>query len=350
MKELNVLVIDELALSRSRIMENLKLRAPHLSVETTSGPQFVPNRLQRRHTDCLVIVLRGMIKSGLFLIAQVMSHRPMPVFVLYTEVVEKKHIDEAWARGAVDVIAMEESGTATLNLDLLIQSLNEKGDKPVKQALHPDAMYTNIFTEEAVPEKPGYSRKERVDEVIVIGSSTGGVEVITKMIPRLRSDLAPILIVQHMPEGFTASFSATLNRNSAIHVQEAEDGEELFRGMALVAPGQRHLKLFRKRRASLFARVTDEPPVNLFRPSVDYLFDSVLENPPDHVTAVILTGMGREGSQSLLRLRQAGAVTIAQDEATSAVYGMPREAVQAGGVQHVLSVDGIIDFLNRKIS
>jgi len=175
------------------------------------------------------------------------------------------------------------------------------------------------------------------DRVIGIGASTGGVEALREILVNLPARMPPILIAQHMPPGFTETFARRLDAICEIGVREAEDGQPACHGMAYIAPGGRHLSLAR-RVGGYVLRVSDEPPVNRHRPSVDPLFRSMAKVAGPRAIGVMLTGMGADGAEAMLELHRAGAHTIAQDEASSVVFGMPRQAIAMGGVREVLGL------------
>jgi len=181
--------------------------------------------------------------------------------------------------------------------------------------------------------------------VVVIGSSTGGVPVLTRILSSLKEFSPPIVIVQHMPREYTGPFSERLNRLSRIFVTEASNGDRLYRGHAFVAPGDSHV-LLRRDGQGYFIEVNSDEPVNRFRPSVDVLFNSAASIPDRDIVGIILTGMGNDGAAGLLKMREKGQVTVAQDENSSAVFGMPREAIVRGAAAHVMSVDEITAFIN----
>ncbi len=178
------------------------------------------------------------------------------------------------------------------------------------------------------------------EKLIIIGASTGGTEAIRQVLEPLPANSPAILITQHMPGGFTRSFAERLDRLCQISVKEAADGERILPGHAYIAPGDAHLKLARSG-ANYVARLDDGPPVNRHRPSVDVLFHSAAGQAGRNAIGVLLTGMGKDGAAGLLEMRQAGAATLAQDEASCVVYGMPREAVALGGAGEVLPLDEI---------
>jgi two-component system chemotaxis response regulator CheB len=172
------------------------------------------------------------------------------------------------------------------------------------------------------------------EKLIIIGASTGGTEAIREVLQPLPPDAPAVLIAQHMPPGFTRSFAQRLDGLCRIHVKEAEQGERVLPGYAYIAPGGYHLALGRSG-ANYVAQLNQEPPVNRHRPSIDVLFDSAARHAGKNAIGMILTGMGRDGAEGLLRMKQAGAHTLSQDEASCVVYGMPREAVLLGAVDEV---------------
>ena len=173
------------------------------------------------------------------------------------------------------------------------------------------------------------------DTIIAIGSSTGGTEAVKEILEVLPPNTPPILITQHMPERFTKTWAERLNSLSRISVKEAEEGDSVLPGHALVAPGNYHMTLVRSG-ARYSVRISQDEPVNRHRPSVDVMFDSVAQYAGANTVGVILTGMGGDGAKGMLRMKQAGAYTIAQDEASCVVFGMPKEAIKLGGVEKVL--------------
>jgi two-component system chemotaxis response regulator CheB len=183
-------------------------------------------------------------------------------------------------------------------------------------------------------------------KLIAIGASTGGVETLTAILPRIPMGCPPIVIAQHMPPVFTASFAARLSKICAFPVYEAADGMTLTTGMACIAPGGKQLTFTRKA-GGFVCRITDDPPVNNHKPSIDVMFRAALDVAGADVLGILLTGMGKDGAEGLLKLRQAGAHTIGQDEASCIVYGMPRAAAEMGAISQVLPMTNIADAIIR---
>jgi two-component system chemotaxis response regulator CheB len=196
-------------------------------------------------------------------------------------------------------------------------------------------------------ERPQLAGRARaLGAVIGIGASTGGVEALRELLTRLPGDMPPILIAQHMLPGFTGAFARRLDASCELLVKEAEDGEDLLQGVVYVAPGGRHLLLTR-RPGAYTLRLSEEPPINRHRPSVEALFRSMVGAAGVHAVAVMLTGMGGDGAEAMLALRHAGARTIAQDEASSVVFGMPRQAIALGAAQEVLALTDMAQRLKQ---
>lgn len=197
----------------------------------------------------------------------------------------------------------------------------------------------------AAPLKAAQLHPKQSGKVILVGSSTGGVQILTSIIERLEEFVPPIVIAQHMPEDYTGAFADHLNYTARVYVKEAENGDRLLNGHVYVSPGDHHV-LINKNREGFFLEITQSEPVNLFRPSVDVLYESALPFATRKLVAIILSGMGSDGAAGLLKLHNAGAVTIAQDENSSTVFGMPREAIVRGAAEQVKDIGEIVSFIN----
>ena len=255
--------------------------------------------------------------------------------------------------GAFDFLTKPEGGTAASNLELLrsrlrpmIQALERR--REISAILHRD----RSASVETNPPQSGAIRSVRRagSPVVLIGVSTGGPGALAKVMPALPADLgAPVFIVQHMPPLFTQPLAASLNKKSSIRIKEAEEGETASANCAYLAPGGRHMKLTSGPRGEIVLRLTDDPPENGCRPAVDYLFRSAALSFPGRSVAAILTGMGNDGTQGLRMLKRGGCFGIAQDEASCVVYGMPKEAIQAGVIDRVAPVDEIAAAIVRAV-
>jgi two-component system, chemotaxis family, protein-glutamate methylesterase/glutaminase len=250
---------------------------------------------------------------------------------------------QALEAGAVDVILKPKIGVA----DHLAEQAERIRDavKAAAQArlkpYRPRPLLEKKLTADAVLPRPGpRAMAKTTDMVVCIGASTGGTESLREVLEALPANAPGILIVQHMPERFTAAFARRLNGLCEVEVKEAEDGDPVLRGHVLIAPGDKHM-LLERRGARYYVSIRPGPPVSRHRPSVDVLFRSAARAAGANAVGVIMTGMGDDGANGLGEMREAGAVTIAQDEATSVVFGMPREAILRGAAQKVAPLDAL---------
>lgn len=205
-------------------------------------------------------------------------------------------------------------------------------------------MKFKVRTSEA-PLKEAQKHQRQPGKIILVGSSTGGVHILTSIIEGLDIFIPPILIAQHMPEDYTGAFADHLNHSSQVYVREAQDGDLLYNGHVYISPGDHHI-LLKKEKGLFSVEINQSAPVNLFRPSVDVLYESAVPWASRKLVAIILSGMGNDGARGMLKLREAGAFTIAQDESSSTVFGMPREAIKTGAVEQVKDIDEIVQFIN----
>jgi two-component system chemotaxis response regulator CheB len=277
--------------------------------------------------------------NGLDFLRNLMAVRPLPVIMISSLTREGAETTmRALELGAVDFFPKPAS------FDQLEQGAQEIAEK-IRAAAG-----ARVFRRRALA--PALARKEPptplvqsptpagAHRVIGIGASTGGVEALREVLTRLPAHIPPILIAQHMPPGFTETFARRLDSLCQIAVKQADDGEVVRTGVAYIAPGGRHLLLMR-RGTGYYLRVTDDPPVNRHRPSVDTLFRSIARAAGAHAIGIMLTGMGGDGAEAMLEMAQNGAHTIAQDEASCVVFGMPRQAIAAGAVREIAALTDI---------
>jgi two-component system chemotaxis response regulator CheB len=280
--------------------------------------------------------------DGLTFLEKLMRHYPLPVVVVSS--VTPKNSEAAMralSLGAVEVIAKPGSAFSIPDVSRqLVRAVRAAAASRIARPLHEP----NKLRVKQRPAGNHLAQLRSTHALVAIGSSTGGTRALENILTALPLDAPGIVIVQHMPEGFTASFAARMNSLCAIEVREGRDGDRVGTGVALIAPGNRHMLLERSG-AQLQVRLRDGPPVHHQRPSVDVLFNSVARVGGRNAVGVLLTGMGSDGATGLLAMRQAGAHTIAQDEKTSVVFGMPKEAIRLGAAAEVLPLDRIADAL-----
>jgi two-component system, chemotaxis family, protein-glutamate methylesterase/glutaminase len=331
-----VLVVDDSAVVRTALAQILG-RAGFL-VETANDPLIGMEKMRRQRPDAIVLDIEMPRMDGLTFLQKLMREDPIPVVVCSglagpgTEVAL-----HALEEGAVDIVAKPRLGVkgfleeSAQRLVHVVRAAVQAKVRPRRAA--PPAR--KLSTDAVLPAKRSSPIRQTTHKVVVVGASTGGTEALRALLEAMPPDAPGLAIVQHMPEVFTAQFARRLDQSCRIEVKEACSGDRLVSGRALIAPGNHHLAV-RRSGALYFADVLDGPPVSLHRPSVNVLFRSAAQAAGSNAVGVILTGMGDDGADGMAELRAAGAHTIAQDEATSVVFGMPKEAIARGGVDEVL--------------
>ena len=325
---IEVLVVDDSAVVRQTLSS--LLAAEGMNVTVAPDPVAARERMQRRRPDAVVLDLEMPRMDGLTFLREIMRRDPIPVVVCSGHVEKGSAMAmQALEEGAVEVIARPRVGIQGFlheSAVLLVDSVRAAAASR-RRSVAPRA--------KLVPAHAAHRFS-----VIAIGASTGGTEAIRSILETLPEGTSGIVVVQHMPEIFTRMFAQRLDTLTRIRVKEAEAGDVVRPGVALIAPGNRHVRLCR-RALDLVIELDDGPLVARHRPSVDVLFRSAAENAGASAAGVLLTGMGNDGAQGLLELRRAGAMTIAQDAATSVVFGMPKEAIALGAAARVLPLGAI---------
>jgi two-component system chemotaxis response regulator CheB len=343
---IRVLVVDDSATVRQVLREVLS-SDPELEVMgTASDPLVAAQQIAQEVPDVIILDIEMPRMDGLTFLDRIMEQHPIPVVICstLTERGSESALD-ALDRGAVEVLAKPKLGTRQFLEDARIQICGA-----VKAAAQVKPRRLQRIearrTADAILAKEARALRVTTEKVVAIGASTGGTDAIARVLSALPMDAPGVVVVQHMPENFTAQFARRLDGLCEMCVKEAVDGDSLLRGHVLIAPGGKHL-LLRRSGARYFVEVRDGPLVARHRPSVDVLFRSTARYAGRNAVGVLLTGMGDDGAQGLLELRQAGAHTIAQDEASSVVYGMPREAAKLGAVEAVLPLGEVAPAILR---
>ncbi|MDD5229608.1 MAG: chemotaxis response regulator protein-glutamate methylesterase [Methylococcales bacterium] len=338
-KPIRVLIIDDSALVRRILSGHIGKDSEIEIVGQAENPYEARDLMVELQPDVITLDLEMPRMDGLTFLKHFMAVMPTPTIIVSSLTQEGKRITlDALEAGAVDVIAKPTFGL----IDRLPSSMNDINER-IKMAATVNVK--KIIRHDMLIPEASYSASRQIDvkheRLIAIGSSTGGVEALTRIMPMFPSDSPSILIVQHMPAGFTDTFARRLDNLCKIHVKEAEDGEVITRGVALIAPGgQYHTRIIRS--GNQYRIILQEGDlVNYSRPAVDVLFYSVAREAKHNVSAAILTGMGKDGAAGMLAIRQAGGRTYAQDEATSVVFGMPQVANDLGAVEKMLPLEKI---------
>ncbi|WP_444813773.1 protein-glutamate methylesterase/protein-glutamine glutaminase [Variovorax arabinosiphilus] len=302
-------------------------------VGTAADPLVARDLIKVTHPDVLTLDVEMPRMDGLEFLEKLMRLRPMPVVMVSSLTERGSEIAlRALELGAIDFVTKPRLGVrdGLLNYtELIAGKIRTAASARIIAARQPSAKAADV-PQESLLRSPLLS----TEKLIIIGASTGGTEAIREVLQPLPPDSPAVLIAQHMPGGFTKSFAQRLDSLCRIHVKEAEHGERVLPGYAYIAPGGFHLSLGRSG-ANYVAHLDQEPPVNRHRPSIDVLFDSAAKYAGKNAIGMLLTGMGKDGAEGLLRMRKAGAHTLAQDEASCVVFGMPREAIAIGAADEV---------------
>jgi two-component system, chemotaxis family, protein-glutamate methylesterase/glutaminase len=331
--KIRVLIVDDSAIVRKILSEALASEPGLEVVGTAPDPFIARDKILALKPDVLTLDIEMPRMDGLTFLRKLMRRRPMPVIVISSLGQSScRAALEALQLGAVEVLAKPGGpySVGDLRLDLASRI----------RAAAAARLRPPVPAPAAAPQPPPVAKPADASAVIAIGASTGGTEAIREILARMPADGPGMVIAQHIPPVFSTAFAKRLNELCRVEVREAADGDELRPGLALVAPGDRHMLLCGSPGRYKVA-VRDGPRVCWQRPSVDVLFASVAETAGRNATGVLLTGMGADGAQGLLRMKQAGARTIAQDEASCVVFGMPREAIRLGAADRVLPLDRI---------
>lgn len=344
MRNINVLVIDDSAVTR-QVLTKIISADPELQVVDTALDAFIAVRkIEKFKPDVITLDLELPRMDGLTFLRELMSKSPIPVVVISSagERGSRKAI-EALEAGAVEVISKPDVSSPE-KLLAVSQSIHEA----IRAAFHAevrkrtrDIRRSNLVVQKSLV-------KNASTRLIAIGASTGGTEAIKDVLSDLPSGCPGIVIVQHMPELFTKSFAERLNTLSSMNVKEAEDRDEVVDGRALIAPGNKHMTIV-NRHGKYVVKLNSEDKVNRHRPSVDVLFRSVAQVAGLNAMGILLTGMGEDGAAGLLEIKRSGGHTVAQDRASSVVFGMPRRAIEIGAASEILPLSQISKYIQTEI-
>ncbi len=350
MKKITVLVVDDSALIRKLLTEIINDQPDMEVIGTATDPLVAREMIREKNPDVLTLDVEMPKMDGLDFLEKLMRLRPMPVVMVSTLTEKGSDITfRALELGAVDFVAkpkidiasgLKEYGKNIANKIRIAKSARLKRSAPmtIMKSATADAVLPAISNRVASTEK-----------LIIVGASTGGTEAIKEFLIQMPPDSPGILVTQHMPEGFTKSFANRLNSICKISVVEAKGGERVLPGHAFIAPGHSHL-LLKRSGANYMTELNQGEPVSRHRPSVDVLFRSAANCAGKNAVGVILTGMGKDGAAGMLEMHKAGAYNFAQDEASCVVFGMPKEAIAAGGVDEIVSLKDMAKCVLFKLS
>lgn len=351
-KKIRVLVVDDSSVVRQTLTELLSSDPGIEVMGAASDPYMAANKMKEAVPDVITLDIEMPRMDGITFLQKLMSQHPIPVVICSSVAVSgSDNALRAMEYGAVEIIEKPRMGTQQFLKESKIRICDtvkaaarakvkpiRPGSRIIEKKLSADAVLAKAARTSVI---------QTTEKIAVVGASTGGTEALKVFLEALPGDCPGIVIVQHMPEHFTKAFSERLNGLCRIEVKEAEDGDSVLRGRALIAPGNRHM-LLKRSGARYHVQVKDGPLVCRHRPSVDVLFRSATRYAGANVVGVIMTGMGDDGARGMLEMKEAGAYTVAQDEATSVVFGMPQEAIKLGGVDKVCPLESIAPVVLRQ--
>ena len=343
---INVLIVDDSAVVRQVLSEVLGADKSIRVIAVASDPIYAMEKMKVQWPDVIVLDVEMPRMDGVSFLKKLMAERPTPV-VICSSLTEKgaQTTMQALEAGAVSIVTkpqlglkkfLEDASNDIITAVKAAAQANVKKIKPSASREVPQKLSTDVI----LPRGHSAPMAKTTERIVAIGTSTGGTQALEHLLPRLSRVCPGIVIVQHMPEKFTAAFATRLNSICDIEVREAKHQDRVIPGRALIAPGGRHM-VVKRSGAQYFVEVVNGPPVNRHIPSVDVLFRSVARSAGANAIGIIMTGMGDDGARGLLEMRESGAHTIAQDEATSVVYGMPKEAVKIGAAAQTVSLQAI---------
>lgn len=347
-KKITVLVVDDSAMVRQTLSDILSSDPDIEVVGTASDPFVAAKRLEQVVPDVITLDVEMPRMDGITFLKKLMTQHPIPVVICSTLTGKGAETTlKAFEYGAVEIITKPKVGTkqfleeAKISICDAVKAASRVTPKKLKPQPKAMTVSPKLSADAMIAaSKPSKAMVQTTDKVVIVGASTGGTEALRVFLEAMPQDAPAIAIVQHMPEHFTAAFSQRLNTTCRITVKEAVDNDSMLRGQALIAPGNKHM-LLKRSGARYYVEVKDGPLVRRHRPSVDVLFRSASRYAGKNAVGVIMTGMGDDGAQGMKEMFDAGAYTIAQDEATCVVFGMPQEAIKLGGASKVLPLQSI---------
>ena len=346
-KKINVLLVDDSAVVRQVLLAILSDTPDIHVMGAASDPIFAMDKLAREWPDVIVLDVEMPRMDGITFLKKIMSERPTPVVICSSLTPRGAETTlQAMAAGAVEIITKPTSGLKNFLLEsapelvAAIRGAAQVNVRNLGKRPAPLAPATKLSADAMLPAANGHAMAQTTERIVALGTSTGGTQALEAVLTALPRVCPGIVIVQHMPEKFTASFAARLNSLCQIEVREARNNDRIHPGLALIAPGGKHMMVTRSG-AFYHVQVVDGPLVNRHRPSVDVLFRSVAKFAGRNATGIIMTGMGDDGAHGLKEMLDAGSATVAQDEASCVVFGMPKEAIKLNAAQRVMGLQEI---------
>jgi two-component system, chemotaxis family, protein-glutamate methylesterase/glutaminase len=352
-KKIKVLIVDDSAVVRQTLASILETD-PKIEVMDTAGDPFYAARImQNEAPDVITLDIEMPRMDGLTFLRKIMRQHPIPVVIISSLTQEGTLTAlKALEYGAVEIITKPQLGTklfleeSRIKLCDVVKAAAKANIKMKKAPAAPIEVTPKLSADAVLAKSYAHSMIKTTEIVVAVGASTGGTEALSVFLKALPLDCPGIVVVQHMPEMFTKTFANRLNDECKINVKEAENNDTILRGHALIAPGNKHM-LVKRSGAKYYVEVIDGPLVNRHRPAVDVLFRSTAQYAGSNAIGIIMTGMGDDGAKGMAEMKEAGAFTIAQDEKSCVVFGMPKEAIKLNAVDKILPLDQISVFVEK---
>lgn len=348
-KKIKVLIVDDSALVR-QVLGEIFRSDPFLDViDSVSDPFYAAKVIANELPDVITLDIEMPRMDGLTFLKKIMSQHPIPVVIISSLTTKGTETAiRAMEFGAVEIITKPQLATREFYEEskiLLCDTVKAAAISRVRHKSHEPVKVVPKYSADAViASSSNFRMLKTTESVLVVGASTGGTEALRVFLEAMPVDSQGILVVQHMPENFTKSFANRLNEICKISVKEAENGDAVLRGRALIAPGNKHM-LLKRSGARYYVEIKEGPLVNRHRPSVDVLFRSAARYAGRNSIGIIMTGMGDDGAKGLLEMKESGAHTVAQDEKSCVVFGMPREAIKLSAAEKVLPLESIAPYI-----
>ncbi len=358
-KKIRVLIVDDSAVVRQSLTSILESDPEIEVMGTAADPIIAVKKIMKEIPDVITLDIEMPRMDGLTFLRKIMSQHPIPVVVISSLTTEGTEVAmKALEYGATEIIGKPSMNAAEFINESKIflcdavkaAAQSKLSRKKIVASVSKIPAVNPKYSADVILEK-GVGNASIIDteKIIVVGASTGGTEAIRQFLKNLPENMPGIAIVQHMPEGFTASFANSLNNICSLSVKEAANGDKISKGTVLIAPGNKHMLLKRVGK-DYYVEVKEGPLVNRHRPAVDVLFRSAARYAGKNAIGIIMTGMGNDGARGLLELKESGAHTIAQDEASCIVFGMPKEAIKLDAADKILSLEKIAPYLLTKVN
>jgi two-component system chemotaxis response regulator CheB len=348
---IRVLIVDDSAVVRETIREIISSDRRIEVMATASDPFVASDKIRHEIPDVIILDVEMPRMDGITFLQKIMSQNPIPV-IICSSLTESGCATTLMALeyGAVDIIQKPRIGTKQFLQESRIRlcdAVKAASVAKLKKISKIEVVEPKLTADAVIAPPRSKAMIQTTERVVIVGASTGGTEALRSFLEVMPQDCPGIVIVQHMPEHFTSAFAQRLDTLCRIEVKEAENNDSILRGRALISPGNRHM-LCKRSGARYYVEIKDGPLVCRHRPSVDVLFRSAARYAGANVVGVIMTGMGDDGARGMLEMKEAGAYTIAQDETTSVIFGMPQEAIKLGGVDKVYPLERIAGAVLRK--